>query len=117
LSKRGKRRGASQHKDDEIAEKVFLLILARAKLSKERDVMMMREILIGDFLFNERLFLVTLFFCLKREALLLFLSESTHRRHRRERLLVELFLGREGGALSLLLTCSLIKTQREKREF
>ena len=41
---------------------MFLLILARAKLSKERDVMMMREILIGDFLFNERLFLVTLFF-------------------------------------------------------
>ena len=33
---------------------MFLLILARAKLSKERDVMMMREILIGDFLFLTR---------------------------------------------------------------
>jgi hypothetical protein len=110
LSKRGKRRGASQHKDDEIAEKVFLLILARAKLSKERDVMMMmREILIGDFLFLTReTFSRNAFFFVYNEALLLFLSESTHRRHRRERLLVELFLGREGGALSLLLTCSLI---------
>lgn len=93
---------------------MFLLILARTKkLSKERDVMMMmREILIGDFIFNnERLFLVTLFLSKTRSFCYSFLRNSHTDTEEKDS---RTFLGRE-GALSLFDLLSHKNTKREER--
>lgn len=65
--------------------------------------------MIGDFILNERLFLVTLFFC-RTSSFYIVISESTLNRQKRKT--VELFWAEE---LSLFIDLLSYNTKREER--